>query len=116
MFRAPNQRVRVYNFDEEENVIDAVTDNPNSSTYCSPTKSYQRNATQEENPEETRVFIIEDRRETIIVVHADEGDGEKYNVKYSYENLAPPPYFRMLSILAESSYEIPPSYPIDMNT
>lgn len=48
-----------------------------------------------------------------VVINPRDGDVEKCDVKYSYENLAPPPYFVVLNTVAEASYELPPSYPID---
>ncbi|XP_018571781.1 uncharacterized protein LOC108911350 [Anoplophora glabripennis] len=60
----------------------------------------------------TSIYIIEDNGE-VMVINPGAGDVEKYDVKHSYENLAPPPYFVVLNTLAAASYELPPSYPIE---
>ncbi|KAJ8943019.1 hypothetical protein NQ318_008337 [Aromia moschata] len=79
----------------------------------------QRNTTSSENSESslatssTRIFIIEDNGDILVINNNGEGDIDKYDVKHSYDNLAPPPYFALLTAEADSSYEIPPPYPID---
>ncbi|KAJ8924044.1 hypothetical protein NQ315_006821 [Exocentrus adspersus] len=75
-------------------------------------------ATQEEpqrrtsNDTRASIYIIEENGD-VLVINPSAGDVEKCEVKHSYENLAPPPYFSTLDALAHASYELPPSYPID---
>ncbi|KAJ8979633.1 hypothetical protein NQ317_001340 [Molorchus minor] len=73
----------------------------------------ERPSTTEQSNEE-RIFIVEENGDILVVNNNGEGSIDKYDVKHSYQNLAPPPYFALVNVLVEASYELPPPYPIDV--